>query len=250
MILYANGCSWTAGGGLELILGFDENRTLSQIEEIKSYTWSAHLGKLLGADKVINHGRGCGSNQRIIRTTFNFLYNMEYDPKDVVVGIQWSQPTRFEFYQNEQYSENFGQQELVYIPHLEDNNEKWRSVKIGRNERNYENVKNNIKEVEFTDRFLTMYTNELTNNYSLLTNVCAMSEILKQFGIEKYFFWSEKNFYRHQLVSIENFLKNFPIFFINDTNIEYLSDSHPGLLGHRQIAEILYGQFFNKKDLQ
>ena len=101
MILYTNGCSFTAGGGLEEYV--NPNNLPNQADFIKEHTWPKHLGDNLGVEKIINHGRMCGSNHRILRKTFDFLSQTEHDCKDIIVGIQFTNNNRFEYY--ESYSE-------------------------------------------------------------------------------------------------------------------------------------------------
>ena len=55
MILYTNGCSFTAGGGLEPILNPKNNP--NQDDFYKEHVWTKHLGDKIGVEKIINHGR-------------------------------------------------------------------------------------------------------------------------------------------------------------------------------------------------
>jgi len=63
MILLVNGCSFTWGGGLD--------KQGDQVRETS--VWSHHLGALMNAEKVVNLAAGCGSNQRIFRTTVDYI---------------------------------------------------------------------------------------------------------------------------------------------------------------------------------
>ena len=98
--LFTNGCSWTAGGSLHQL--YTNEQLLNEI------TWPNHLGKLLNVDRVINKSAGCGSNQRIFRTTFDWIISQ---PKDVlentIAVIQWTEPSRYEYYipKNNNYDE-------------------------------------------------------------------------------------------------------------------------------------------------
>jgi hypothetical protein len=64
MILLTNGCSWTYGGSL----GLDE---IEKQEQRLQSTWPHHLGQLLNVSENVQLAVGCGSNQRIVRTTFD-----------------------------------------------------------------------------------------------------------------------------------------------------------------------------------
>lgn len=222
MILYVNGCSWTAGGGLEIPLGIDD-RHKSENDEImmKQHVWSQHLGTLLGAEKVINDGRGCGSNQRIIRTTFDFLSSTEINPEKLIVGIQLTESTRFEFYQETNISKH-----------------KWPQIKIDINETEF----NSTQEIEFTNRFINYYrSSDEQNFYHLVFVLNTLSNIFFTFNISKYFFWTEKNWYNNDLINknMAYFTEKFPFMILDDFNIDYLPCSHPSLIGHKQLAHKL-----------
>jgi hypothetical protein len=68
--LFTNGCSWTWGGSLEEYWETEEDRL--------KLVWPHHLGNLLRADNVVNLSLSCGSNQRIVRTTLNWLLSKTY----------------------------------------------------------------------------------------------------------------------------------------------------------------------------
>ena len=92
--LFTNGCSWTAGGGFD----FPDNK--EHIDNLlNNIVWPAQLGKKLGYDKVVNLAEGCGSNQRICRTTFEWVMKQTPETlKNTRVIIQWSCEDRFEYY--------------------------------------------------------------------------------------------------------------------------------------------------------
>ena len=92
--LFANGCSWTYGGG------FDFADTKENADNmLNNIVWPAQLGKKLGYDKVVNLAEGCGSNQRICRTTFEWVMKQTPETlKNTRVIIQWSCEDRFEYY--------------------------------------------------------------------------------------------------------------------------------------------------------
>lgn len=106
MIYYANGCSFTWGGSLyefrpenDVWLPRDVDHPLNK-ERLNS-VYPYHLGKLIKASKVINDSMGCGSNYRIIRTTLNYFNNLiskGIPINDHFVTIQWTEPSRFEYY--------------------------------------------------------------------------------------------------------------------------------------------------------
>ena len=102
MILFTNGCSWTYGGSLGLE---------KQLEERLATVWPAKLAQKLGAESVTQLAEGCGSNQRIVRTSLQWLMSQtREDCEKTVAVIQWTDANRYEYYQPrniENFSENY-----------------------------------------------------------------------------------------------------------------------------------------------
>ena len=100
-ILYANGCSWTAGNGISydpLIqnLPLEERLTASS-----DYNWATLLSKKLRM-KCINQAQGAGSNKRMVRTTCEFLQQLSDDEyKNLFVVLGWTTVDRNEIYLQE-----------------------------------------------------------------------------------------------------------------------------------------------------
>ena len=91
MILYVNGCSFTAG--TEIIKespNAGEDRT-------KPLAWPHKLGKLCGATHVINAATPGGSNRRMVRTTIDWTLKNADKAADCLVIIQWTDTNRYEF---------------------------------------------------------------------------------------------------------------------------------------------------------
>jgi len=111
MIYYANGCSFTWGGTLFEFQGVDDitkenyflpaepNHRLNA-ERLQT-VYPHHLGKLIKAENVINDSLGGGSNYRIVRKTLEYFNNLLVNDIDIsnhFVTIQWTEPSRKEFY--------------------------------------------------------------------------------------------------------------------------------------------------------
>ena len=85
-ILYVNGCEISAK-----TLYIDNKKT-----EIPK-TWAENIGKMLNFDNVVNHSAQHGSNDRILRMSFEwFADNM--DEHDIFAIIQPTEIARREFY--------------------------------------------------------------------------------------------------------------------------------------------------------
>jgi hypothetical protein len=109
-ILYTNGCSWTVGSELE----YEEDlfkpwaalqpkdtkpEDYNMTEYYNMYNWTAYLGKKLNATRIINDAIGGGSNQRMIRTTLEFVQTLTQEQRDdVVVVLGWTSAERHEIY--------------------------------------------------------------------------------------------------------------------------------------------------------
>ena len=82
MILFTNGCSFTFG---------------DELSNSKQESYPNLLSNNLGCDKFINYADNGSSNDKILRTTLDFLLNHEtYDHLYVVIG--WSGISRSEWY--------------------------------------------------------------------------------------------------------------------------------------------------------
>ena len=104
--LRVNGCSWTYGGGLDRPsrknqFNFPyEPGTKEHMEHLHDkIVWPAHVKKLMNFDRCVNLAEGCGSNQRICRTTFDWVNQQDEETlKNTTVIIQWSCEDRYEYY--------------------------------------------------------------------------------------------------------------------------------------------------------
>ncbi len=109
-ILYANGCSFTAGSELE-----QEHPELRHIpprrakadprSELYTYrqrhAWPSRLADLAGFERVINEARGGGSNARCVRMTLAFVSRYVASggsPADLVVCLGFTDLARTERY--------------------------------------------------------------------------------------------------------------------------------------------------------
>lgn len=107
-ILYANGCSFTAGAELEhedpeLLKSMIPADRFDPHSAVRKYrramAWPSRLGSLVGAEKVINEGRSGGSNARIVRLTVNFVGQYLTDggqPRDLLVCTGFTNLSRHE----------------------------------------------------------------------------------------------------------------------------------------------------------
>jgi len=220
MILFTNGCSWTQGGGLEPFYNTDEER--------QKLVWPHHLGNLLQASKVINLAEGCGSNQRTIRTTFDYFLQ-EYSNEPMMAVIQITDPARYEYYITDRLDD------------ASNKPENWAKITPSSIMSDID-----IDEVDASsrrDKRLETYT-LLEGWYKLVTDCSALAKLFEKHNIEYYFFAGATIVYQSLMpVEYVNYLKQ--INFIGMDKIwtnEPISDldPHPSVLGHKQIAENIY----------
>ena len=115
--LYANGCSFTWGGGFHLefpdgaYLGSGKESgwlesSLPHSDEFENFrlnnTWPIFTANKLGLDIIGNESMGCGSNGRTIRTTINSFKGFIKDGihEEVLAIIQFTDSARFDLYSN------------------------------------------------------------------------------------------------------------------------------------------------------
>lgn len=228
MVLLTNGCSWTWGGGI-----FNHSGTASEEKRLES-VWPHYLGKHLSCTKVYNLSIGCGSNDRILRTTFDWLLHQdEYTLSNTVAVIQWTEPSRYEFYV--QHDKN----NLVEnIP------DRWVRCKtdcvvfrsgIG--------ISGGIEyQTDITNKFLSNWT-DIQSSYKLLFQVEALSNLFNSYNV-KYFYWSNNDHILRSPQKIKERLNHYIWldFFDNEQwTYERISDTddHPSFNGHIEIAEII-----------
>lgn len=222
MILFTNGCSWTWGGGLEPYHENDDAKRTGLL-------WPAHLGNKLGAREVVNLSWGCSSNQRIVRTTYDWFLK-KYQGEEIIAVIQWTEPSRYEYYVTEDPLNDFSntatswaliKSDLLLIPD--------------------HNLSNKLKD----DRLHT-YT-DIEGMYRSITHYAALDNLFKTFNV-KYYYWFFKLLlpYGSPEVYIDFVRKNYN-FLIKDQLGCYWeydrvspTDNHPSIEGHRELADIIY----------
>ena len=99
MLLFSNGCSHTAGAELEY----------PQQGECYDKAWPKYLSDSLGYDHI-NLSMSGASTNRIVRTTYEFIYDyikQGKSLKDLLIIIMWSGIHRTEIYVDESHSYNY-----------------------------------------------------------------------------------------------------------------------------------------------
>jgi hypothetical protein len=222
MILFTNGCSWTWGGGLEPNYTTEEGRL--------ALCWPHHLGEQLGCSEVVNLSIGCGSNQRIIRTTFDWLQKKTPDELDETIAvIQLTEPSRYEYYQPE--------------------TDEWAKCKVDQCIQSSERptfalARSNLRLQTYTDQ---------EGVYTYLSTIFALVKMFEIFKVKKYFIWGlqgfnttsfnvSRTFDSINLVDLKNIQDGCSAWKYDIVGMlpKGVVDQHPSVTGHKQISEIIF----------
>lgn len=231
--LYTNGCSWTWGGALKdsngNVFGVHKDSSVETWEEAKerlTKLWPHHLGEMLGVENTYNLSLGCGSNQRIFRTTFEWLHKQDKeDLQNTVAVIQLTEPSRFEFY----YGDDKNYQSDLWA---------------GCNVNSIVNYQRQINKKEYLNCRLQQYTWH-EGFYDTLSCVISLISLFKEFKLKEYYFWSH---IPNILPKIEKVITVPTLYLseydnvgeVEDVNGNTFWDYHPSETGHTEIAKQIY----------
>lgn len=96
--LYTNGCSWSAGNGIEHDPLLGSMPLSDRWNYLLKYAWPSVLAEKLKVE-CLNEALGAGSNARMVRTTCDFLRNYPKEKyKSLVVVLGWTTVDRSEIY--------------------------------------------------------------------------------------------------------------------------------------------------------
>lgn len=234
MILIANGCSWTYGGGID-----NGNITRQELDQL---TWPKHLADNLHATTFVNLADGCGSNQRIFRTTLNYLLDNKFD-EDVIAVIQFTEESRYEYYYPLDISN--------YVENIEG---RWMKAKT--TNLTPEIVDNFSTHYQLSQQRIKYHNSYIQNIYTYIEHCEALANLFNQHNI-KYYFWDMDDVPARFPAKFQDYVYDkFNWLQKHDDSIfwdywEYdrvsQDDLHPSIIGHKQLADIIYNKI--KKDL-
>lgn len=214
--LLANGCSYTYGAGLDETLREEK-------------VWPNQVKELLGYDRIINLAAGCGSNQRIVRTTIEWILSQPASIlENTLAIIQFTNLHRYEYY--------VPKQNKVW----ENHSERWIRNKVDAVVAPYYNDIDINQLVDYNNIRLSTYT-DIEGYWTWLVQCEALASIFKRYNI-KYYYWNLSGMLINPDEIYYRFLRDNYNWINNDLHFtcEFDSipnDGHPTVNGHRQIAE-------------
>lgn len=251
--LYTNGCSWTAGSELEQDPAFKDflntngwrmqgpddelnwnivdkdNQIVSRVEsEYDKFNWPGHLKKLTGATTLINQAKGGSSNNRILRTTLDYIRNLKpEDYKTTLIVIGWTISERNE----------------IYI------NKEWHYWNLNRRfSQTADKSQYSDAYIAQIDKFHQDYIELIYNDYvgikTYFDTVYLLSNTLDNLGIKYYFFnglpaWSEGDEYKIDFDVEQLFAKELE-WHENHTNIQRYRNSFMHFMHRENFAWAKY----------
>jgi hypothetical protein len=217
--LLTNGCSWTWGGGLDQ--KYDEFHLKHHI------TWPGHLKRAMKFDRVVNLAAGNGSNQRIFRTTLNWILEQDQETlKNTTAVIQFTEWSRCEFYMP---SENVEYENI---------HDRWAFCNV--NCAFLPNSNGLPLDAEREYRYRT-YT-DIEGFYNYLSYCAAMTNLLQTYNIKHYFWNFVAPMFRIPEPFKTHLLGNYNWLEPEGRHLwEYQRigshDPHPDEVGHKQLAD-------------
>lgn len=193
--------------------------------------WPNHLGKIINAERTVNLAAGCGSNQRIFRTTYDYVMRQTAENlENTFAVIQVTDPTRYEFYLDNNDNSYLNHQEswvrckagLILNPSVEYDRAAWES---------------------YNDKRCSTYT-DIEGFYNILQFCSAMTHLFTTYNI-KHVFWAQWNWPAYPPIPFElrQSISKHAVWIDNAYMWKYetvQNDAHPSIVGHKQIAQLLY----------
>lgn len=236
MKVFSNGCSFTWGGAL--YQGHDEygrqldwwntgNTNQQRINKV----WPSKLAKLCNAEHV-NLSMGCGSNQRIVRTTLDYFSDQISGgtfSNDWIAIIQWSLAPRFEYF--DELSDGWA----LCMPN-------------GCNT----DVQTDWSHKKYIEKFIDMYyryTNDKTWAQNYFTQTVALASFFDKHNIPFWFSNLDKHVFDHLETWQQDYLRNNANWigagpWINFGSLfhdrHHEGSGHPSEQGHTEIANSIY----------
>ena len=261
--LFVNGCSWTEGHMLHLDpevnkLVSEQGYTINDIfsvfkndveicypfkEIYNQYNWAGIVAQELDIPNIVNYAIGAASNDRILRTTVDYVKRLtEQEKQETFIIIGWTIPDRSELYLNDKQGKA-----------------EWCSWNATQQFSTIDRIHND----EFTkriDKFWKLYVVDVFDHHPCVQKFFQQSyllaNLLEHHNIKYYFFNSFSPLFgvRDYAPFLEHFKYDIDTYttqttamslntdffnFIGDKDELCLPDRHPNKLGHAMWAQHL-----------
>ena len=247
---YINGSSHVEGGGLEesalvkkSVIPFYEKKYNVSWMTRKEVNFGTRLSEMINV-QCINDAKCGGGPERVIRMTYEFIYNNWKDKDRFFIILEKPSSDRFEFNFNSEYyignsthktdsnSTEFLFAARDYFDKVKYNEDKiYQSLFLNYHD-NFINYTENVKKYDFA--------------FAGLYSFCKRNDIkiFMMMGNDFYFnnIYDEKDiirFEKNELSDILTFCKKNKLTISDETDGEY-KDFHPGYFGHIEYAKQLY----------
>lgn len=221
MILYANGCSYTWGGGIleneRGLTGYLDDPAREDRDQVLGWldtqTWPYHLANHLDCEHV-NQARGCGSNSRTVRTTLEYFEHAS-EPQDHLAIIQWTDVYRYEVFR--------------------ESTSEWHQVKA-------DSISPKVYNVEFDLYQHRLTDSEETFNSTWFSQVHALGNYFERRGIPYVFTAPTVNVlsaWQEESLAVFNWLGDRSDWFMNQGFDSYGPTGHLTPRGHQQAARFI-----------
>ena len=269
--LFTNGCSWTYGGGL------DSPDTKEHIEHLHdNIVWPAHVKRAMEFDSQTNLSAGCGSNQRICRTTFDWVMKQDKETlRNTTAIIQWSNNDRFEYYVPKDGDSDIFRIEIseakfddvIGNRNTEDHFssvdartiDRWAKVNPNGVVSLFEEGPGTKKDAEFSAQHRYRTYTEQEGLYTWLTQLGFLHDLFNRYEIEHYFWFFATNVSIYPQHIQDYIYDSFPFL---ESGRQHLwvyeriheivassNDCHPSEYGHSQIANQIVNGIAKKKSI-
>lgn len=241
--LYANGCSWSFGNGIERDPNFISTGNMSKDLAIAHdcYSWPAVLSKKLSYE-FINDALGAGSNKRMVRTTCDFLMNYpKEDYKELIVVLGWTTVERNEIH-------NYDLNQWLFFNARQIFSSNYPTTKF----------KSDYKSMvdEYQKLYVTYVYSEIENLTNYVHQRYMLSNMLENLGVKYIFFNSlpavfdleHKYDYRADLEKIKtkNVIADMTFDeFCRLNNFRFSPCKHPMIKAHQKWSDKLYDKLLS-----
>jgi len=233
--LYTNGCSFTWGGGINQDNGYKES-------DREKLVWPYYLAQLLDRTPI-QHAIGCGSNQRMVRTSIDWLVNTPQVILDNTIAVlQTTEAFRMEYYTGkDEYVEtqvpfedgSFWTRKDYTYKH---DDEKWIKLNVWGDEYD-KSLPTSFKTIhEARTRSFT----EVQGMYESISLVLSLDRIFKSLNVKTYWWMQFGSVPKQYPLEYRKLYEDIDIMPSMFYDIIGKHDPHPSPQGHKCIAEQMF----------